>query len=323
MVDATMSRGFAWLAAILAVFGGAAGCRSEEAPSLKRPAKTIRLATGPIGGGFLPLGEQLVGVLAQRMTDVTIRGEHSAGAVANIDAIQQGRAELAFTFADVAYLAFSGQLGAGRPAFDELRGIAVLQVAPIALIARPGLMLRSPRDLRGLRVGVGPEGSGTAVTASLLLNAFGLSETDVRIDRSGFQEAATKLLTGGLDAMFDNAINPSESLRRATDAGARFVPIEGPAAERLRRDYPFLTATVISRDVYGSSVHTIGVDGMLICRSDLDENLVYELTKQLFLSLKSLGRGALRLMDIDQAPATPIPLHPGAARYYRERELSP
>ena len=122
--------------------------------------------------------------------------------------------------------------------------------------------------------------------------------------------------------MFDNAINRSESLKRVIDAGARLVPIEGPSADRLRRDYPFLTATVVSGELYGSSVHTIGVDGLLICRSDLDETMVYELTKQLFLSLRSLGRGALRFMDVDQAPATPIPLHPGAARYYRERELS-
>jgi hypothetical protein len=129
-------------------------------------------------------------------------------------------------------------------------------------------------------------------------------------------------LSGELDAMFDNAISRSESLKRATDAGATFVPIEGAAVDRLRGDYPFLTATVISREFYGTSVHTLGVDGVLICRSDLDEPLVYELTKQLFLSLKSLGRGPLRFMDVDQAPATPIPLHPGAARYYRERELS-
>ena len=61
----------------------------------------------------------------------------------------------------------------------------------------------------------------------------------------------------------------------------------------------------------------------MICRTDLDERLVYNLTKQLFASLEGLSeRGALRSMDIDQAPATPIPLHDGAARFYRERELS-
>jgi uncharacterized protein len=300
----------------------AANCQSAAVEPSGERVMRLRLATGPPGGGFLPLGEELVSAFSKRMSQVEISPLPSAGAVANINAIHQGTAELAFTFADVAYLAFSGKLARNQPPFDQLRGIAVLQVAPIALVVRPGLAIRSPSDLRGRSVGVGPEGSGTAVTAGLLLQAFGLTAKDVRVETSGFQEAATKLLNGTLDAMFDNAINPAESLKRVADAGASFVPIEGPGADRVRRDYPFLTATVISRELYGTSVHTIGVDGLLICRSDLDEALVYELTKQLFLSLKSLGRGALRLMDVDQAPATPIPLHTGAARYYRERELS-
>lgn len=296
-------------------------CRTGEVEGPVSSRTAIRLVTGPEGGGFLPLGQQIAGALSQRMSGVEITAVHSAGAVANINAIQRGEAELAFTFADVAYMAFSGQLSRHSPPFTQLRGIAVLQVTPIALVARPGLSIRDPGALRGLRVGVGPEGSGTAVTASLILQAFGLAE-DVRVETIGFQEAAERLLSGRLDAMFDNAINRSASLKRATDGGARFVPIEGPAADRVRRDYPFLTATLLSRELYGNSVHTIGVNGLLICRSNLDEGLVYELTKQLFLSLTLLGRGALRFMDVEQAPATSVPLHPGAARYYRERALS-
>jgi hypothetical protein len=156
----------------------------------------------------------------------------------------------------------------------------------------------------------------------LILRAFGLEAGDLQIESIGFEDGVTKLLNGDLDAMFDNAISRSRALQRAAKGGARFVPIEGPSADRLRREHPFLRVTVIAPELYGTSVRTIGVDGLLICRSDLDETLVYELTKQLFASLKTLGRGALRSMDVKQAPATPVPLHPGAARYYRERELS-
>ena len=158
---------------MLVGLSGATSCQSTEVKSAGRSV-TIRLATGPVGGGFLPLGEEFAGALARGMSGVEIKAVHSAGAVANINAIQQGQAELAFTFADVAYMAFSGQLGGGRVPFDQLRGIAVLQVTPIALVARPGLSMSSPGDLRGRSVGVGPEGSGTAVTAGLLLHAFGL-----------------------------------------------------------------------------------------------------------------------------------------------------
>ena len=302
--------------------GGLIGCQPAAVAPHRRPPAVVRLAAGPPGGGFLPLGEEFVAALRESTKDIDVVLVQSSGAVANIKAIQHGEADIAFTFADVAYLAFIGQLGDGSPAFDQLRGIAVLQVTPTSLIARAGLPIRGPQDLRGRTVGVGPAGSGTRVTARLILQAFGLDETSVRMEVLGFQEASAKLLRGDLDAMFDNAINRSDSLKQAADAGARFVPIEGPPAERLRRDYPFLTPTIIPRDLYGRSVRTIGVDGLLICRSDFDERVVYELTRQLFASLKTLGRGALRRMDVEQSPATPVPLHPGAARYYRERELS-
>ena len=301
------------------------GCQGEATePSARAvPSVTsIRLVTGPVGGGSLPLGEEIAEALGQGMKGVRIESVHSAGAVSNIHAIQQGEAQLGLTFADVAYLAFSGRLSPGEPPFDQMRGIAVLQVTPVALVVRPGLDVRGPQDLRGRSVGVGPAGSGTAVTASLILRAYGLDEKAISTEAIGFQEGATKLLNGGLDAMFDNAISRSDALSRAAEGGARFVPIEGPAADRLRQEYPFLRVTVIAPELYGTSVHTIGVDGLLICRSDLDEALVYELTRQLFASLKSLRQGALRLMDVKQAPATPIPLHAGAIRYYRERELS-
>jgi hypothetical protein len=278
--------------------------------------------TGPIGGGSLPLGEEIARALGSGLKDVAIETVHSAGAVANIHAIQHGHAEMALTFADVAYLSFSGRLTPEDPPFDHVRGIAVLQVTPVVLVARPGLHVRGPQDLRGRRVGVGPEGSGTAVTASLILGAFGLGANDLQIESIGFEEGVTKLLNGDLDAMFDNAISRSRALQRAAKGGSRFVPIEGAPADRLRREHPFLRVTVIAPELYGTSVRTIGVDGLLICRSDLDETLVYEVTKQLFASLKTLGRGALRSMEVKQAPATPVPLHPGAARYYRERELS-
>jgi uncharacterized protein len=278
--------------------------------------------TGPTGGGSFPLGREIAEALNSGLNDVEIQTVVSAGAVSNIRAIQEHKADLALTFADVAYLSFSGQLTATDLPFDQVRGIAVLQVTPVALVVRPGLQVRGPQDLRGRRVGVGPEGSGTEVTASLILEAYGLREDAVRTESIGFQEGATKLLSGELDAMFDNAIIRSEALKRAAEGGARFVPIEGPAADNLRREYPFLRVTVIAPELYGTSVRTIGVDGLLICRSNLGEPLVYELTKQLFASLKFLGRGALQSMDVKQAPATPVPLHPGAARYYRERELS-
>ena len=74
----------------------------------------------------------------------------------------------------------------------------------------------------------------------------------------------------------------------------------------------------------GEDVETVGVSVLMTCRRDLDEALVYRLTQLLFTELPNIAESvsAARLIDAEQAPTTPIPLHPGAARYYREREIT-
>jgi TRAP transporter TAXI family solute receptor len=300
------------------------GCR--PAPQAHAAPVLVRFSTGTPGGGFYPLGEGLARAYERSLGAVDLQIHPSAGAVTNVEAIQRGDADLGFAFADVAYMAYIGRLAGASGPFDRLRGIAVLQLTPVQLVVRRDPHIREVVDLRGRRIGVGPPGSGTALTAGLVLEAFGIAASAAHAETLQFNDAADRLVRGTLDAMFDAAIYPAQSVMAATRAGARIMPLTGGPIERLAHDYPFLRATVIPRDTYpgmSSSIRTIGVDSLLICRRDLDETLVYDLTRRFFEALPSLSSslGALRFMDLDQAPATPIPLHDGAARFYREREL--
>ena len=160
----------------------------------------------------------------------------------------------------------------------------------------------------------------------LVLQAFDVPLSSVHIERLAFDEAARQIIAGTLDGMFDDAIYPTEAVTMAMNAGSRLLPVAGPPIDRLRLDYPFFRTAAIPRDSYRGMtevVHTIGVDSLLVCSRDLDESLVYDLTKHFFEALPSLSSSldALRFIDLDESPATPIPLHEGAARYYREREL--
>ena len=303
----------------------ATGCTSA-APDVKPSQVTVRIATAMSGGGFLPLANHLAGVFRQTLPHLTIETVSSAGGVANIEALQRGDADLGLAFADVTYLSFQGRWRPGEAPYDRLRAVAVMQLTPVQLVVRQHSHIRDVADLRGHRVGVGPPGSGTAVTADLVLTAFGVKPTDVRAETLPFKDAADRMIDGTLDAMFDDAIYPAEAILTAVRAGARLLPLHGVPIERLRHQYPFFRRTTIPRGAYlgaTSEVHTIGVDSLLICRQGLDEGLVYDLTRVFFEALPSQPflQDALRFMDLDQAPATPIPLHEGAARYYRQREL--
>lgn len=311
---------------IVLTFGSAmiSGCAAPSQPPRVRPL--VRFMSGPLGGGFYPLGQSLALAYQRLLPDVSVQHSSSTGAVTNVELIQRGDADLALVFADVTYIAFVGRLRGSSEAFERLRGIAALQLTPVHLVVRRDSGVFQVRDLRGRHVAVGPPGSGTALTAELVLKAFGIDLSEVHTETLQFNEAARRLVDGPLDAMFDTAIYPTEGVRTAAAAGARLIPLTGTPIELLRHEYPFFRAAVIPRNAYPGmteAVHTIGVDSLLICRRDLDEDLVYNLTRRFFEALPTLStsRDALRFMDLDQAPATPIPLHEGAARYYREREL--
>jgi TRAP transporter TAXI family solute receptor len=140
--------------------------------------------------------------------------------------------------------------------------------------------------------------------------------------------AAEGLKNGTLDAIvLPGYVYPDEVTLAVIRNGAYLVPIEGPAVERLRRESPFVRVVMIPRDIYPGQdkiIPTVGIDMLIVCRRDLDEQVVYDLTEQLFAVFPRLARieATLRFLNLEEAPATPIPLHPGAARYYRERELS-
>jgi uncharacterized protein len=190
----------------------------------------------------------------------------------------------------------------------------------------PHTGIRHVSELRGRRIGIGPLGSSTVLTAGLVLQAFGVDGSSFHSEAVQGDVALRRLIDGTLEAMVIRTTYPSEVVTEATRAGARVLALTGEPIERLRQANPFFKIAVIPRNTYPGlheNVRTIGVDSVLICRTDLDETVVYDLTRGLFELLPSLPdlRVGGRFLDLEGTSATVIPLHTGAVRHYREREL--
>lgn len=315
----TLSR-FAVAVAVAA--GASVSC---AAPPPASRGRTIRVMTGLIGSGYYGLGRAMAAAYTNAHPAAAVEVLEGRGSVSTVDAIQSGDADIGFTLADVAYLAYAGRLGDRRTRFDRIRGLSVLQLTPLQLVVRTDSRIRGVPDLKGRSVAVGPTGSGTPFTVALVLRAFGVPQSSVRLVAAPFKEGASLLRTGDVDAMFMNATYPAENARAAIAVGAHLVSIDGAPVNTLRHEYPFFRLARIPAGTYANqpkSVYTIGTDALMVCREDLDEFTAYELTKQFFDILSVLpSSDSLRLMNLDSAPATPIPLHQGAARYFREVEL--
>ena len=325
-----MSRRIWWLiVAVAAVIAAVTAMRMRDRSSVEATAApTVRISAGLASvRGFKPLGEALVAEYDKVMPDVKFVVLETPGSVRNLQNLQRGDADLGFAQADLAYMGFNGQLPDAPERLTNIRGIAVLHASMVHLLARRAVPIHSIVDLEGRRVGVGPSDSGTALTSELLLNAFKLEPGKIAGFSVPSPQAIDRLVGGELDAAFVVSADPSEEVRRATQAGARLIDISGPDVDRFRSQYPFLRPGVIpggTYDTHPDPVRTLSIDVLLLARTGLDERLVHRLTRTFFQVLPRVAEQVefIRSMDPTRAPATPVPLHPGAALYYRERELS-
>ena len=287
-----------------------------------RPASRKSLNVLVYRVGYPLIADHLRRALSHAMPgmDVVVRPSEGS-ALRDVEQVQSGEADVAFPLADTAYLASVGQLEGQSRRYDQIRGIAVLQLNPVLLLVRGDSDIHDIESLRRHRVGIGGVGSSTSQTARIVIRALGLDVTEVHID--GLDPSIASLAAGQVDAIFAVA-SYSKSIPAAVHAGARILSLSGPTVDRLRLEHPFFRRIVMPSDQYGTDVRTIALDRILICRAGLDKSTVYTITKILFEELPTLATldVALKDVDIEQAPSTPIALHVGAARYYREREWS-
>jgi TRAP transporter TAXI family solute receptor len=311
-------------ALVAAAAGWSVGCAGPAAAP--QTPVTIRIVTGLPGMTFKPLGEALAEAYKEVLPNMRFDVVETEGSVSNLGYLESGKAELGLTLADVAYMGYNGHIAELGRRTRGVRGVAVLHPSTVHVLVAGNSSINSLSDLRGQRVGVGPLGSGTAVTSAILLRAFGVGADSVRQETLPFLDATAALRNGELDAVFITAADPVAAVRGALLAGARLLDIRGDTLHRLRMDYPFLRPATIPAGTYPGQdrpVETVREDVLLLCRADLDDLTVHQLTSALFAILPQLSVTGdyLRQADIRRAPATPIPLHPGAAWYYREQEL--
>lgn len=309
--------GRAWGLLALVVLVAAGGSCTTEAPA-PRPRPVVRIATA-----FGPLSDRLIEEYRRLLPAYDIRS-HAAD---TLEAIELGAADLGITTAKRAYSAYWNPTGSGPEDGNRIRGVSLLQPLSAYVLVRPGSNIWRVADLTGRVVGLGPRNSSSWTLGTLLFEAAGVQPKAVRSLNTRAAGAAA-LKDGSADAIFlPGYIYPDESTYSMIRDGAYLIPIEGPAVDRLRRSHPFVRATTIPRNIYPGQdrvIPTIGLDMIVVCRRDLDESVVRDLTQQLFNALPRLAgvEASLRFLDIERGPATPLPLHPGASRYFRERELS-
>jgi TRAP transporter TAXI family solute receptor len=324
--------------AVLGLFAYAANSIAQGFDSPQRVA--FQISTGSTTGSYFPVGQllaQLVshppGVGRCQATDVCgpagliVSTRASEGSIANVLAVNSGNVSSGIAQTDVVALAVAGKGPFTRtgPA-KQLRVIANLYGEDIHLLAAKNANIKSVADLKGKRVSLSSEGSGTINTARAILAAYRLPERAIVANYDSGERATDLLQSGKLDAMFYVGGTPASLIEQLLDEGvAVLVPINGDARTRLLRAQPHLYAHTIPQGTYSGAedVETVAVDAVWITDASQPDALIYGVAKSLFNPANRTTLGAERVgahfMELDSAAkGTTAPLHPGAARYFME-----
>lgn len=287
----------------------------------------VTVATGGSSGAYYALGGTIANLLNENVEGMNASVQSTGASAVNATLVSQGKAELAFAMNDVVNYAYTGtETFSDKEAMDKLRGVAALYPNFVQLITLEDTGINEVSDLKDKRVGVGAPGSGTEVNARQILQAHGLTYDNVEEDFLSYSEAVEQLKNGAVDAAFlTSGIPNSAIMDLATTKDVKIVPIRKAAVEDLSADFPFYTSEFIPAGTYDNTedVETAAVTTLLITSSDLSEDAVYEMTKTIFENLEALGQThssgkkiALEKVRIGM----PIPLHPGAEKYFAEQE---
>jgi TRAP transporter TAXI family solute receptor len=258
-------------------------------------------------------------------TQVTL--QNAAGGVVVVSAVDGGQAQLGLAQSDVVYLAYRRGIEQNQYPHKNLRAIAVLWVNTFYVLVRADSPFRSITDLKGRRVGIIRPGTSGEFSTRIVLGAHGMSYADVQPTFETTFDLMPKLGSGEIDAVFSaNPVMLAAARELSKTVALRLLPIGRAVTNQLRGSYPFLRPVTISANQLAGQtqpIETLGAEWLLVCRSDLSEDLVYQLTRTFLEQLPAMARHLQEaaLIDPEQAPAAPIPLHAGAARYYREREI--
>jgi TRAP transporter TAXI family solute receptor len=285
----------------------------------------VNIVTGGTSGVYYPLGVAVSKVIAANVKGVRPSVQATKASVENLNLVNSGKAEVAFTLGDSLAFAWAGNAEAGfKKPLKKLRVIAAIYPNYIQVVATRDSGIKTLADLKGKRLSVGAPASGTELNSRAILAAAGLSYKDLaKVEYLPFGESVDLMKNRQLDATLQSAGLGVASIRDLASsvpinvvsvpadlvkkAGAPYIPVDIPAGTYSGQD---------------AVVPTAAVPNYLVTNADLPEDEVYQITKAIFDHLDQLVAAHSAAKGISLAKAAqnpPVPLHPGAAKYFKEK----
>jgi len=295
------------------------------APIAADAEEFINILTGGTGGVYYPLGVAMSKIYAEKIPGAKPSVQSTKASVENLNLLQAGKGEIAFTLGDSLADAWNGNAEVGfKTKLDKLRTVAAIYPNYIQIAALKDANIKTLTDLKGKRLSVGAPKSGTELNARAILAGAGMTYKDLgQVQYLPFNESVELMKNRQLDATLISA-GLGVSAIRDLCASVDCVIVEIPKSVVAKVGSPYQSMP-IPADTYkgqNTAVDAAIVPNYLVTRSDLPDQEVYEMTKTFFDNLAGTqaAHAAAKDIKLDQAAKNPpVPLHPGAAKFYKEK----
>ncbi|MEW6550142.1 MAG: TAXI family TRAP transporter solute-binding subunit [Spirochaetota bacterium] len=302
-------------------------CLLLAAGAVSAQQKFIAIGTGGTAGTYYPLGGAMAEIWNKNIARMNATAQSTGASAANINLLKDGKVDVVIIQNDVGFYALNGvELFKDKP-FKDLRGMACLYNETVQLVALESSGIKTVYDLKGKKVSVGAAGSGVEANARQILEAAGLSYSDIKVQYLSFAESASNLKDGNIDAAFTTGGFPIAAISDlAISKKTVLVPVDKELLKKLMDKWSFYAPTVIPAGTYkgvDADVPSVAVKSMLAVSAKIDANLVYEMLKTMFDNGPRLVAAHAQGANIKLATALEgmsLPLHPGAEKFYKENK---
>jgi uncharacterized protein len=305
----------------------------QPAPASAQQQRFITIGTGGVTGVYYPAGGAICRLVNRDRAKHNIRCsvESTGGSVANVNLIRQGELDFGVAQADVQFNATKGLTTFAKDgAASDLRFVFSLHPEVITVVAREA-GIKGVADFKGKRFNIGNPGSGTRVMTEELMGAVGLKAGDLALaSELRPDEQGSALCDGKIDGFTFVVGHPSANITDPTTiCNARIVPVTGAAVDKLIKDKPYYTKAQVPGGMYRGNqapVDTYGVLATILSSAKVPDDVVYAVVRAIFDNFnefKALHPALANLKPEDMATQGQFaPVHPGAARYYKEKGWS-
>ncbi len=291
-------------------------------------AKTVRIsiATGGTGGVYYPLGGGMAKIWSEYVPGVEASAEVTGASVENVRLVVSGKAQVALGTSGVVVTAYKGEGKFKKFGPQPILAIGAMYPNAWQFVTVAETGIKKIPDIKGKRVSTGAPGSGTAVMTRAVLKTLGFEPgRDFKEFRLSFAEQVSALKDGTIDVgAWSVGLGPGSLIDLSTTRKMVLICMSKAEQEKVATAHPYYKPFTIPAGTYKGVNYdcpTVGTPNVLFVRADMDEELVYQLTKALFEhkgELEKIHPAAKTIGPEYVLQATLIPLHPGAIRYYQE-----